>query len=210
MFLNSANSRLLSASLLDKEQLEENERARRQGETQRQVASALLVPPSGQTRCRSAPDPITEGFFGTNLFGKLLTRQSSNSSRRDSGDSVTSQFGVVDSQQRQSRRGSWVGHTNMVSLLDREQLSSSRERKRSYSLVSCLDTTQTGHIPDRAPEERHRDVTQLNTLQEAIPVARAAARFRTVLEDNKRSEQNDPDHKHHHRGRHRRKSHSLY
>ena len=105
MFLNSANanSRLLSASLLDKEQLEENARARRQGETQRQVASALLLPPSAQTRCRSAPDPITEGFFGTTLFGKLLSRQSSNTSRRDSDDSVSSQFGVVDSEQRQSR-----------------------------------------------------------------------------------------------------------
>ena len=69
-------------------------------------------------------------------------------------------------------------------------------RKRSYSLVSLLDTTQTRenssqpHTQHQPPDIRPRDLNKLNTLQEAIPVARAAARFRSSLD------QGD----HHHRG----------
>ena len=75
MFTNTASSRLLSAGVLDQEQLEDSERMRRLGETQRRTASALLVPAS--VRSQSAPDPVTKGFLGTSLFSKLLSRQAS-------------------------------------------------------------------------------------------------------------------------------------
>ena len=213
---SSTNSRLLSAALLDKEQLEDNERLRRLGETQRRTASALLLPPG---RCTSAPDPITEGFFGTSLFGNLFSRQGSN--RRDSD--LVSQFGGLDLDQKNasssSRRGSYIGNTNMVSLLDREQLSSSRSRKRSYSLVSLLDTTQTressSYRTSVSEPRKPRELTQLNTLEEAIPVARAAAKFRSVIhskieDDDEVNKKHGPDTFHKQRGRNRRKSHSLY
>ena len=104
-------------------------------------------------------------------------------------------------------------------------------RKRSYSLVSILDTTQTRESSSRPhepspPDLRPRDLNKLNTLQEAIPVARAAARFRSSLDHDHdprhrgergrqhrgESEENSGEekHRHRHRGRLRRKSHSLY
>ena len=127
---------------------------------------------------------------------------------------MVTKFGLLDLEQRSgSRRGSYVGvgDMNMVSMLDREQLSSSRSRKRSYSLVSMLDTTQTQGRPqqDKSQERRPRELTQLNTLEEAIPVARAAARFRAVV-DHKDDESTGREAKSSHRKRHRRKSHSLY
>ena len=100
MFSNSTNNRLLSAALLDQEQLEETQRLQRLGETQRRSVSALLLPSS--TRCQSAPDPVTEGFFGSKLFGRLMSRQSS--SRRSEGESLVSQFGLLDVEQRVSSR----------------------------------------------------------------------------------------------------------
>ena len=75
MFTNTASTRLLSAGVLDQEQLEDSERLRRLGETQRRTASALLVPAS--VRSQSAPDPVTKSFLGTSLFSKLLSRQAS-------------------------------------------------------------------------------------------------------------------------------------
>ena len=210
MFSNSTNNRLLSAALLDQEQLEETQRLQRLGETQRRSVSALLLPSS--TRCQSAPDPVTEGFFGSKLFGRLMSRQSS--SRRSEGESLVSQFGLLDVEQRVSSRRGSVRATgadiNMVSMLDREQLSSSRSRKRSYSLVSMLDNAQTQGktLEQRSSDQRPRELTQLNTLQQAIPVARAAARFRAAVDHD----DGEDDHEKHsrHRHRHRRKSHSLY
>lgn len=136
----SASLRLLSAGVLDHEQLEDSERLRRLGETQRRTASAFLTPASA--RSHSAPDPVTKGFLGTSLFSKLLSRQSSSSpapetvtSRRPSEVSLVSRFGILDDQQLTggvgSRRASWLGPgnpSNLVSMLDREQLSSSRSR----------------------------------------------------------------------------------
>ena len=96
----------------------------------------------------------------------------------------------------------------LVSLLDTEQVSSSRGsrgRSRRYSLVSSLDTTQTREASSSSYRERREkppELGELNTLQQAIPVARAAARFRSAIseEDSELRE----------RGRRRRKSHSLY
>ena len=96
----------------------------------------------------------------------------------------------------------------LVSLLDTEQVSSSRGsrgRSRRYSLVSSLDTTQTREASSSSYRERKEkppELGELNTLQQAIPVARAAARFRSAIseEDSELRE----------RGRRRRKSHSLY
>ena len=144
MYSNTASSRLrlLSAGVLDQEQLEDSERLRRLGENQRRTASAFLTPASA--RSHSAPDPVTKGFLGSSLFSKLLSRQSSSSpkpdtatstSRRPSEVSLVSRFGLLDDQQLTgtsgSRRASWLGPgnpSNLVSMLDREQLSSSRSR----------------------------------------------------------------------------------
>ena len=93
MFTNTASSRLLSAGVLDQEQLEDSERLRRLGETQRRTASALLVPASA--RSHSAPDPVTKGFLGTSLFSKLLSRQASSDTvaeRRPSEASLVSRI----------------------------------------------------------------------------------------------------------------------
>ena len=141
MYSNTASARLrlLSAGVLDQEQLEDSERLRRLGENQRRTASAFLFPASA--RSHSAPDPVTKGFLGTSLFSKLLSRQSStadtatSSSRRPSEVSLVSRFGLLDDQQLTgasgSRRASWLGPGNpssLVSMLDREQLSPSRSR----------------------------------------------------------------------------------
>ena len=144
MYSNTASARLrlLSAGVLDQEQLEDSERLRRLGENQRRTASAFLAPASA--RSHSAPDPVTKGFLGSSLFSKLLSRQSSSSpkpdtatstSRRPSEVSLVSRFGLLDDQQLTgasgSRRASWLGPgnpSNLVSMLDREQLSSSRSR----------------------------------------------------------------------------------
>ena len=141
----SASLRLLSAGVLDQEQLRDSERLRRLGETQRRTASALLTPASSSARSHSAPDPVTKGFLGTSLFSKLLSRQSSLpkpdtvTSRRPSEVSLVSRFGILDDQQLTegagSRRASWLGPgnpRNLVSMLDREQLSSSRPRCNHY------------------------------------------------------------------------------
>ena len=141
MYSNTASARLrlLSAGVLDQEQLEDSERLRRLGENQRRTASAFLAPASA--RSHSAPDPVTKGFLGTSLLSKLLSRQSStadtatSSSRRPSEVSLVSRFGLLDDQQLTgasgSRRASWLGPGNpssLVSMLDREQLSPSRSR----------------------------------------------------------------------------------
>ena len=105
-------------------------------------------------------------------------------------------------------------------------------RKRSYSLVRVLDTTQTRENSSRPhepppPDLRPRDLHKLNSLQEAIPVARAAARFRSSLDHDQGnghqrgggeggrqhrhvSKESLGEEGHRHRGRLRRKSHSLY
>ena len=213
MFPHSAATRLLSAGLLDKQQIEEGERLRRLGETQRRGASALLSPGLASP----AADPLTEGFFGTSLFGRLVSRRQS---RRDSEASGAAEAGG------RSRRGSWAANTELVSVLDREQLATPRDtrcrpapprtavmcdvcRKRSYSLVSLLDTTQTREscsAPHHARAPPRRDLAELTSLQEALPVARAAARFRSKLEQAEAEQEARTRH----RGRLRRKSHSLY
>ena len=110
---------------------------------------------------------------------------------------------------RASRRGSLSLGQDMrlVSLLDREQVSANRSgRNRSYSLVSSLDTTQTresSSYRDRpARSEKPAELRELNTLQQAIPVARAAARFRSAISEDTQEGRE--------RARTRRKSHSLY
>ena len=75
--LSNNSTRLLSAALIDKEQLEESERSKRHS------SAFLFQPVAPSTRCQSAPDPVTEGFFGTNLFSKLLLRQQSSSRYRN-------------------------------------------------------------------------------------------------------------------------------
>ena len=97
----------------------------------------------------------------------------------------------------------------LVSLLDTEQVSSSRGsrgRSRRYSLVSSLDTTQTREASSsssyRERREKPPELGELNTLQQAIPVARAAARFRSAISEEEGELRE--------RGRRRRKSHSLY
>ena len=83
--------------------------------------------------------------------------------------------------------------------------SSGASRSRRYSLVSSLDTTQTREVSSssyREPREKPPELGELNTLQQAIPVARAAARFRSAISEE------DSDLRE--RGRRRRKSHSLY
>ena len=97
----------------------------------------------------------------------------------------------------------------LVSLLDTEQVSSSRDsrgRSRRYSLVSSLDTTQTREASSsssyRERREKPPELGELNTLQQAIPVARAAARFRSAISEEEGELRE--------RGRRRRKSHSLY
>ena len=96
----------------------------------------------------------------------------------------------------------------LVSLLDREQLSSSRpDRTRSYTLVSSLDTTQTRGASSSSytkPKERPPELGDLNTLQQAIPVVRAAARFRSAISEE------ETEARERGRRRRRRKSHSLY
>ena len=116
MFPHSAATRLLSAGLLDKQQIEEGERLRRLGETQRRGASALLSPGLASP----ATDPLTEGFFGTSLFGRLVSRRQS---RRDSEASGAAEAGG------RSRRGSWAANTELVSVLDREQLATPRDTR---------------------------------------------------------------------------------
>ena len=116
---------------------------------------------------------------------------------------------MSQSRVQSSRRGSFALSQDMrlVSLLDTEQVRSSRGsrgRTRRYSLVSSLDTTQTREASSSYRERREKppELGELNTLQQAIPVARAAARFRSAIseEDSELRE----------RGRRRRKSHSLY
>ena len=99
----------------------------------------------------------------------------------------------------------------LVSLLDREQVSASRSgRTRSYSLVSSLDRTQTresSSYRDRPGRtEKPPELGELNTLQQAIPVARAAARFRSAISE----EVEEREEREERSRRRRRKSHSLY
>ena len=92
--------------------------------------------------------------------------------------------GLVDRQQLQqySRRASLLP----VSLLDQEQVAASKPRPTSQrwggqaGLVSKLDPTQlcNSTIPAQPPA---RDLQQLRSLQEAIPVVRAAAKFHSPL-----------------------------
>ena len=67
-----------------------------------------------------ATDPVTEGFFGTSLFGRLVSRRQS---RRDSEASGPAEAGG------RSRRGSWAANTELVSVLDREQLATPRDTR---------------------------------------------------------------------------------
>ena len=202
MFTTNTQSRLHSAALIDKEQYEQTQRAGT-------APATFFNPPS--SRGYSARDPVTAGFLGSDLLSKLFGRPSHDTGagrrRRDSGDRSLSQSRV---QSRTSRMGSFSlsPDVRLVSLLDREQVSASRSgRTRSYSLVSSLDTTQTRESssyrerPRRS--EKPPELGELNTLQQAIPVARAAARFRSALSEE-REEGGE-------RGRaRRRKSHSLY
>ena len=195
---HSPHSRLHSAALIDKEQY---------AETQRASTASFLTTPS--SRSYSAPEPVSDGFLGSDLFNRLFRRQSQDTGaarrrRLESGE-------VSESRplSRASRRGSLSLGQDMrlVSLLDREQVSATRSgRKRSYSLVSSLDTTQTresSSYRDRpARSEKPAELRELNTLQQAIPVARAAARFRSAISEDTQEGRE--------RGRTRRKSHSLY
>ena len=75
--------------------------------------------------------------------------------------------------------------------------------------MSLLDTTQTresSSAPHHARAPPRRDLAELTSLQEALPVARAAARFRSKLEQAEAEQEARTRH----RGRLRRKSHSLY
>ena len=75
-----------------------------------------------------------------------------------------------------------------AALIDREQLDSTQRKmgKRSLSLVSKLDSRQLTECSNPEPEPaKPRDLMDLNTLEEALPVVRAAVRFRTTLEKNK-------------------------
>ena len=66
-------------------------------------------------------------------------------------------------------------------------MSSTQRRmgKRSLSLVSKLDPKQLTSSSYSEPEApKPRDLLDLNTLEEAIPVVRAAVRFRTALDKN--------------------------
>ena len=182
------SSRLHSAALIDKEQYEDTQRAST-------ASRAFLSTPAPAP----APDPLTAGFLGSDLLGKLFRRQSQ---ERPSSLQPQSR-----SQSSRSKRGSFSLSQDMrlVSLLDTEQVGSSRGRTRRYSLVSSLDTTQTREASSSSYRERREkppELGELNTLQQAIPVARAAARFRSAIseEDSELRE----------RGRKRRKSHSLY
>ena len=182
------SSRLHSAALIDKEQYEDTQRAST-------ASRAFLTTPAPAP----APDPLTAGFLGSDLLGKLFRRQSQ---ERPSSLQPQSR-----SQSSRSKRGSFSLSQDMrlVSLLDTEQVGSSRGRTRRYSLVSSLDTTQTREASSSSYRERREkppELGELNTLQQAIPVARAAARFRSAIseEDSELRE----------RGRKRRKSHSLY
>ena len=150
MFPHSASTRLLSAGLLDKQQIEEGERLRRLGETQRRGASALLSPGLASP----ATDPLTEGFFGTSLFGRLVSRRQS---RRDSEASGAAEAGG------RSRRGSWAANTELVSVLDREQLATPRDtrcrpappRTAVMCDVCCLQEAelQPGESPGHHPDQ---------------------------------------------------------
>ena len=185
------SSRLHSAALIDKQQYEDTQRAST-------ASRAFLSTPAPAP----APDPLTSGFLGSDLFGKLFRRQSQ--------ERPSSLHPQSRSQSSRSRRGSFSLSQDMklVSLLDTEQVGSSRGRTRRYSLVSSLDTTQTREASSsssssyRERREKPPELGELNTLQQAIPVARAAARFRSAIseEDSELRE----------RGRKRRKSHSLY
>ena len=187
----SSRTGLHSAALIDKQQYEDTQRAST-------ASRAFLTTPAPAP----APDPVTAGFLGSDLLGKLFRRQSQ--------DRASSLQPLSRSQSNTSRRGSFSLSQDMrlVSLLDTEQVSSSRGsrgRSRRYSLVSSLDTTQTREASSSSYRERKEkppELGELNTLQQAIPVARAAARFRSAIseEDSELRE----------RGRRRRKSHSLY
>ena len=188
----SSRTGLHSAALIDKQQYEDTQRAST-------ASRAFLTTPVPAP----APDPVTAGFLGSDLLGKLFRRQSQ--------DRASSLQPLSRSQSNTSRRGSFSLSQDMrlVSLLDTEQVSSSRGsrgRSRRYSLVSSLDTTQTREASSsssyRERREKPPELGELNTLQQAIPVARAAARFRSAISEE------DSDLRE--RGRRRRKSHSLY
>ena len=194
---HSPHSRLHSAALIDKEQY---------AETQRASTASFLTTPS--SRSYSAPEPVSDGFLGSDLFNRLFRRQSQDTgaARRRRREGEVSESRPLS---RASRRGSLSLGQDMrlVSLLDREQVSANRSgRNRSYSLVSSLDTTQTresSSYRDRpARSEKPAELRELNTLQQAIPVARAAARFRSAISEDTQEGRE--------RARTRRKSHSLY
>ena len=184
------SSRLHSAALIDKQQYEDTQRAST-------ASRAFLSTPAPAP----APDPLTSGFLGSDLFGKLFRRQSQ--------ERPSSLHPQSRSQSSRSRRGSFSlsQDRRLVSLLDTEQVSSSRGRTRRYSLVSSLDTTQTREASSSSSyterREKPPELGELNTLQQAIPVARAAARFRSAIsEEVEEGEERSR--------RRRRKSHSLY
>ena len=166
----------LSAALLDREQVRGSGWAHR-----RSLPSSLhSQSQSLGERSRSAPDYARRG--------------SSSSQVAWSSSFLGMLFGMSDpstvSQSMSSRRSSLSRSRPLASaaLIDREQLDSTQRKmgKRSLSLVSKLDSRQLTDCSNPEPEPaKPRDLMDLNTLEEALPVVRAAVRFRTTLEKNK-------------------------
>ena len=182
-----------SAALIDREQVE-NQRGNTGWGHRRSLPDTLNSrEQSLASRSKSAPDYARragmlsclnqDGAFSSSFLGRM--------------------FGMSDPStvsQRSSRRSSLVPGADRLhslssarplasaALIDKEQMDSRQRRmgKRSLSLVSKLDSKQLTHSSYTEPEtSKPRDLLDLNTLEEALPVVRAAVRFRTTLEKNK-------------------------
>ena len=186
-----------SAALIDREQVE-TQRFHDWGHRRSLPDTLHSHTPTLAARSRSAPDYARRGSVLS-----CVNQEHGQGQGLFSSSFLGMIFGMSDpsmASHRSSRRGSTVqGADRMRSLssgrplasaalIDREQLDSTQRTmmKRSLSLVSKLDQKQLTECSNPEPEPpKPRDLLDLNTLEEALPVVRAAVRFRTNLEKNK-------------------------
>ena len=91
-----------------------------------------------------------------------------------------------------SRRSSLT--PSLAGAVDKEQAAGLRQRLGELrmggrSMVGLMDAEQVGGRGGGRREVRHKEVGQLNTLGEALGVARAAAVFRKTLEERQEEEE---------------------
>ena len=197
---------LASAALIDREQMMETQREQSSWGHRRSLPDTLNSRSQSLAgRSKSAPD------YANARRGSLMTCLNEEQSYGAFGSSFLGRlFGMSDPStvsHRSSRRSSLVQGERLhglssarplasAALIDKEQMDYTHRTmaKRSLSLVSKLDSKQLTHSSNTEPEvTKPKDLLDLNTLEEALPVVRAAVRFRTAVEKKKYEKPEDTD-----------------